>query len=210
MHAGGESDRTGPLPRAVHGARCRVLRVLQHLTLGGPRITQQQHVDVSTDAVFVAYVLGHRSDAGRDAGYDPLPDLGIARQFEYLCLIPLGEVGGGRRVLLSAHVVGVYEGEEDGESTLLREVVVVAVGVHAGDLHLGEYDLLGSGHASGWDRPRSLLQIDLLIIPVLGSSGVDTEGSKGVAGGAGAGLMQRRGRIRGGMVVDRCVRIDEM
>mmetsp|Transcript_22663 Transcript_22663/g.40560 ORF Transcript_22663/g.40560 Transcript_22663/m.40560 type:complete len:255 (-) Transcript_22663:632-1396(-) len=219
MHTRRQPHRTRPLTRTIHRPRRRGLRILKHLTLGSARIPQQQHVDIPPNTVLIVHVLGHGAEErhgqchlgvlvsvdGRcDALHDAFGNVGIGREVQYQLAIGLGQVGCAAGILLLANVIRRHVRRKHGKSAPLREKVIVRRAKHACNLHLlarsrdidqivQEYHLFCSWHAAGGYRPGTFLQIQLLVIAIPRSGGVELEGSFGIAFGTHGGSVLFRG-----------------
>ena len=112
-HTGCETDCRGALPGGKHRTGGGLFHVLEELGLGRTRVTQQEHVNVATDAVLAPDILGHAAeqaqrdgrldilmpvDARRDALDDALANTVIAGKCTDRMLVVFSETE--RRVLI--------------------------------------------------------------------------------------------------------------
>lgn len=200
-HRGRQADRAGALAGRKDGAMRRLLDVLQELALGGARVAEQEHIDVSANWVLSLDILCLSAKKGqcngrldvlvsvnarRNRADNAHADHRVCRQRTDVADVVLRQAKLGKLVVPLAEAVDLDDGCKDGKAALCVQLVAKVVPVDAGHLDVlagtsrvdqipQEDALLVARQASGWDAARAFLQRDLLVIPVDRLGGIDRE-----------------------------------
>mmetsp|Transcript_56810 Transcript_56810/g.121982 ORF Transcript_56810/g.121982 Transcript_56810/m.121982 type:complete len:681 (-) Transcript_56810:69-2111(-) len=209
LHGSGETNTGRALTGGVHHTVEGLLHVLQHLGLGTPGVSQQQHVDITTEPVALVALLRHspkhrhaqrrlrmlvpvdrRGNRADDLRPDP-PRIGHLVEAVEVRVGDTLQAGGG-----PVHdVVGLDHSVEHGETVAHGGEGGVDDPVGPDDLdqitrlHLvhqisSQDHLLRSWGTSRGHRARCLLQRDLLVVAVQAVLAVRLEGTSGPTLGA--------------------------
>lgn len=137
-----------PLTRSEHGTVGGLLDILQELRLSGTRISEEENVDIATDAVLAVDVLGNTSEKGQsDGGFDVLmavdrrsnglddtfADPVIARKSTNFLLVVLSKTECRELVLFLIDMVRLKDGGKDWEAIFGIEGCIKVVTVDTSD-----------------------------------------------------------------------------
>ena len=160
-HGGGETSGTAALAGGVDTNGRDLFHKLEHLTLGSSRISEQQHVNVTTKLHSVRQDLarptqeqagdrlldvGEAKDRRSDAGSELFVDVGVLGELDHLGLLFLGEGGlaaapRAQGVELHAHdaEIGLPQANATCLALLIAAAGAVEDGVHTHQGHPGTW-----------------------------------------------------------------------
>ena len=191
MHAGRKTDGACTFTCRVDDAMVDLFDVLEELTLGCAWVSEQEHINVTTDSVLAVHVLGLTAKHGQcQALLDEIVtvdrrcnrldhsvcDVSLSRCLSDLSLLLISELN---HVLITkaVQVVCLNDCLEDRETVLDVCEVVIPVDVDSVDFNfvarasdinkiMQHEDFFLAGHATGRHRAWCLLNCELLVVAV--------------------------------------------
>lgn len=206
VHTSCQTDSTCALSGRVNNSVVDLLDVLEELRLGGTGVTEEEHVDVATNPMFLVHILGLASehsqqktfldelmavDGWSNGSNKALGNVLLAASITDFVLLLIGQLH-NILVTLTLQVVDLNDCLEDRESVLDVCKVIVPVDVDSVDFNfitgtgnvdkiMQDEDLFLTGNTTGWHRAWCLLDRQLLIVTVDSLDLINSVGSARLA-----------------------------
>mmetsp|Transcript_3255 Transcript_3255/g.3918 ORF Transcript_3255/g.3918 Transcript_3255/m.3918 type:complete len:282 (-) Transcript_3255:919-1764(-) len=142
---------TCTLSSGIHSSRRSCFCILQHLTLGCSRITQQQDIHITTNPMFIINIFRNSTkkthsqchfhlfmsiNRRSNTSHNTITNLRITRQLQYLRTIRLRQISRRRSILLLPYMIGRYKCRKHRKTRSLCHMIIITMRVHTRNFHL--------------------------------------------------------------------------